>query len=259
MNDSSMTPTSGPSGGSRHNVVTGNAIRVSCEMLLDGMKKADGTYRTYNEMKADGIPTKYLGKWTTPCKECDVETGKGEPFCIYMYGLFLAEVEVDITTGETKVVKMTHVADVGNITNQLVVDGQIYGGLAQGIGLALTEDFEHIKYHSNMIGAGFPFCKDIPDDLEILYVCEPRELGAFGAGGVGELPLTAPHCAVINAIDNACGARIRHLPAYPEKVMQALQSGKKAFDVADALEGGWVSDSVDSVPPNAKGAKKAAN
>jgi aldehyde oxidoreductase len=188
-----------------------------------------------------------------------VETGKGEPFCIYMYGLFLAEVEVDITTGETKVVKMTHVADVGNITNQLVVDGQIYGGLAQGIGLALTEDFEHIKYHSNMIGAGFPFCKDIPDDLEIIYVCEPRELGAFGAGGVGELPLTAPHCAVINAIDNACGARIRHLPAYPEKVMQALKSSKKAFDVADALEGGWVSDSVDSVPPNAKGAKKAAN
>jgi aldehyde oxidoreductase len=259
MNDSSLTPTSGPSGGSRHNVVTGNAIRVSCEMLLDGMKKADGTYRTYDEMVAEGIPTKYLGKWTTPCKECDVETGKGEPFCIYMYGLFLAEVEVDITTGETKVVKMTHVADVGNITNQLVVDGQIYGGLAQGIGLALTEDFEHIKYHSNMIGAGFPFCKDIPDDLEIIYVCEPRELGAFGAGGVGELPLTAPHCAVINAIDNACGARIRHLPAYPEKVMQALKSSKKAFDVADALEGGWVSDSVDSVPPNAKGAKKAAN
>ena len=156
---------------------------------------------------------------------------------------------------------MVHVADVGTITNQLAVDGQLYGGMAQGIGLALTEDFEHIKPHSNMIGAGFPFCNDITDDLEIIYVCEPREHGFRGAGGCGELPLTAPHCSIINAIDNACGARIRHLPAYPEKVLQALQSDKKAFDVADALEGGWVADSVDSVPPTKKAAaaKKAAN
>nr|WP_235606724.1 molybdopterin-dependent aldehyde oxidoreductase [Syntrophotalea acetylenivorans] len=249
MNDSSMTPNSGPSGGSRHNLVTGNAIRVACEMLLEGMKKADGSYRSYDEMQTDGIDTKYLGKWTTPCTDCDVETGAGDPFCVYMYGLFLSEVEVDITTGKTKVIKMTHVADVGTITNQLAVDGQIYGGLAQGIGLALTEDFEHIQKHSNMIGAGFPFCNDITDDLEIIYVCEPREHGAFGAGGVGELPLTAPHCAIINAIDDACGARIRHLPAYPEKVLAALNSKKKAFDVADAIALGYTSDAVDSVPP----------
>jgi len=249
MNDTSLTPNSGPSGGSRHNVVTGNAIRVSCEMLLAAMKKADGTYRTYDEMKKEGLETKYLGTWTTPCTPCDVETGKGEPFCIYMYGLFMAEVEVDVATGKTAVYKFTHVADVGNITNQLVVDGQIYGGLAQGIGLALTEDFEMIKAHSNMIGAGFPFCNDIPDDLEIIYVKKPRPLGAFGAGGVGELPLSAPHCAVINAIDNACGARIRHLPAYPEKVLAALKSPKKAFDVSDALAQGYVCQDVNSAPP----------
>jgi aldehyde oxidoreductase len=249
MNDTSLTPNSGPSGGSRNNVVTGNAIRVSCENLLKAMKKADGTYRTYDEMKKEGIETKVYGSWTTPCTPCDFETGKGEPFCIYMYGLFLAEVEVDITTGKAHCYKMTHVADVGTITNQLVVDGQIYGGLAQGIGLALTEDFEMIKAHSNMIGAGFPYCNDITDDLEIIYVTKPRELGAFGAGGVGELPLTAPHCAVINAIDNACGARIRHLPAYPEKVLAALKSSKKAYDVADALKDGYVCQDVNSAPP----------
>lgn len=249
LNDTSITPNSGPSGGSRNNVVTGNAIRVSCENLLAAMKKADGTYRTYDEMVKEGIETQVYGKWTTPCTPCDVETGKGEPFCIYMYGLFLAEVEVDISTGKAHCYKMTHVADVGTITNQLVVDGQIYGGLAQGIGLALTEDFEFIKAHSNMIGAGFPFCNDITDDLEIIYVTKPRELGAFGAGGVGELPLTAPHCAVINAIDNACGARIRHLPAYPDKILAALNSPKKAFDVADALAQGYVCQDVTSVPP----------
>ena len=244
LNDTSLTPNSGPSGGSRHNVVTGNAIKAACEMLLKAMTKPDGSFRTYDEMVQEKLHTKYLGSWTTPCIPCDVETGKGEPFCIYMYGLFLSEVAVDITTGKVYVNKMTIVADVGNITNQLVVDGQIYGGLAQGIGLALTEDFEHIKKHSTMIGAGFPYCKDITDDLEIIYCCEPRPLGAFGAGGVGELPLTSPHVAIINAIDNACGARIRHLPAYPEKVLAALKSEKKAFDVVDALEGGYVAQGV---------------
>jgi aldehyde oxidoreductase len=256
LNDTSITPNSGPSGGSRNNVVTGNAIRVSCENLLAAMKKADGTYRTHAEMVKEGIETQVYGKWTTPCTPCDVETGKGDPFCIYMYGLFLAEVEVDITTGKAHCYKMTHVADVGTITNQLVVDGQIYGGLAQGIGLALTEDFEMIKAHSNMIGAGFPFCNDITDDLEIIYVTKPRELGAFGAGGVGELPLSAPHCAVINAIDNACGARIRHLPAYPEKILAALKSPKKAFDVSDALAQGYVCQDVNSAPPNKKKVEK---
>jgi aldehyde oxidoreductase len=55
----------------------------------------------------------------------------------------------------------------------------------------------------------------------------PREYGPFGAGGVGELPLTASHVAVINAINNACGVRIRHLPAYPEKVLKGLKALNK--------------------------------
>ena len=75
----------------------------------------------------------------------DPETGQGAPFPVYMYELFMPEVEVDMETGKARVVKFTTVADVGNITTKTVVDGQIYGGLAQGIGLALTEDFEDLK------------------------------------------------------------------------------------------------------------------
>ena len=115
-------------------------------------------------------------------------------------------------------------ADVGKINNQLVVDGQLYGGLAQGIGLALTEDFEDIKKHSTMMGAGFPYAHQIPDDLELHYVETPRAHGPFGAAGVGELPLTSPHAAVINAIYNACGVRITRLPALPEKVLAGLKA-----------------------------------
>jgi aldehyde oxidoreductase len=74
-----------------------------------------------------------------------------------------------------------------------------------------------------MVGAGFPYIKQIPDKFEIIYVQTPRPDGPFGASGVGEMPLTAPHAAVINAIYNACGVRIRELPALPEKVLAGLK------------------------------------
>lgn len=222
MNDTSKTPNSGPAGGSRSQVVTGQATKAACELLMGGMKKSDGTYRTYEEMKAENIPVEYTGAWTAPAKDCD-ENGQGSPFAVYMYGLFMAEVCVEVATGKAKVTKMTAVADIGNINNKLVVDGQMYGGLAQGIGLALTEDYEDIKKHSTMMGAGFPYIKDIPDDMELIYVKAPREHGPFGAAGVGELPLTAPHAAVINGIYNACGARVKRLPATPDKVLAELK------------------------------------
>ncbi|MCG8551702.1 MAG: molybdopterin-dependent oxidoreductase [Desulfobacterales bacterium] len=222
MNDTSKTPNSGPAGGSRSQVVTGQAIKAACELLMGGMKKSDGTYRTYEEMAAENIPVKYTGAWTAPAKDCD-ENGQGSPFAAYMYGLFMTEVCVEIATGKTKVTKITAVADVGKINNKLLVDGQMYGGLAQGVGLALTEDYEDIKKHSTMMGAGFPYIKDIPDEMELIYVEAPREHGPFGAAGVGELPLTAPHAAIINGIYNACGARVKRLPATPDKVLAALK------------------------------------
>ncbi|WP_088186599.1 molybdopterin-dependent aldehyde oxidoreductase [Desulfosporosinus sp. FKA] len=224
MNDMERTPNSGPAGGSRSQVLVGNATRVACEALLQGIKKEDGTFRTYEEMIAENLPVFFQGAWTAPASECNVETGQGNPFAVYMYGAFLSQVEVDITTGKTNVVKMTMVADVGKIANKLVVDGQLYGGLVQGLGLALSEDFEDLKKHSDLIGAGLPFIKDVPDDIELLYVETYRPNGPFGAAGSGELPLTSPHASIINAIYNACGVRVTHLPARPEKVLAGLQA-----------------------------------
>jgi len=222
MGDTSFAPAAGPAGGSRSQVVVGQATKNACDQLVAAMQKPDGTFRTYEEMVADGLELLYHGKWTAPANDCD-ENGQGNPFCCYMYGVFLSLVSVDPSTGKTKVEKMVTVADIGVVNNYLLVDGQIHGGIAQGIGMALTEDYEDIKKHSNMAGAGMPYAKDIPDDMEIIYVETPRPDGPFGASGVGEMPLTAPHAAIINAIYDACGARIRHLPAYPEKVLAALK------------------------------------
>ncbi|NMM61229.1 molybdopterin-dependent oxidoreductase [Clostridium sp. P21] len=227
MNDMEFTPDSGPSGGSRSNVLTGNATRVACENLLAAMKKSDGTYMTYDEMVAAGKELKYDGKWTAPCTAPDPATGQGNPFPTYMYGVLLSEVEVDTTTGKVKVEKLTIAADIGTIVNKLVCDGQIYGGLAQGIGLALSEDFEDLKKHTTLTGCGIPQVKDVPDHIEIIYQETPRPLGPYGASGSGEMPLSAPHASIVNAIYDATGAQITKLPARPEKVLAALEELKK--------------------------------
>ena len=227
MNDTGQVPNSGPSGGSRQQVMTGNAIKNGCEMLLNAMRKKDGTYRTYEEMKAENIPLKYSGKWTASmCTPCDANA-QGAPFPVYMYGVFMAEVTVDTQSGKTQVDKYTVMADVGKINNRLAVDGQIYGGVAQGIGLALSEDFEDLKKHTTLAACGIPYINDIPDAFEIHYFENPREHGPFGAAGVGELPLTSSHVAVVNAIKNATGVRITHLPALPEKVLAGLNAAPK--------------------------------
>jgi aldehyde oxidoreductase len=74
-----------------------------------------------------------------------------------------------------------------------------------------------------MVACGFPYIKDVPDELELGYIETPRAEGPFGAAGCGELPLTAPHASIINGIYNACGVRITHLPARPEKVLAGLR------------------------------------
>lgn len=223
MNDTAVTPNSGPAGGSRSNVVTGNAIRVGAEMLLNALRKPDGTFRTYNEMVAEKIPTRYDGKWTASmCTDCSMETSQGDPFSNYMYELFLPEVEVDTETGKVRVIAFHTVADIGTVINKATCDGQIYGGLAQGIGLALTEDFDDLEKHTTLIGCGLPFIDDIPDNMTIDYFETPRESGPYGSSGVGEGPLSAPHPAILNAIYNACGARITAIPAKPDKVLEAL-------------------------------------
>ena len=222
-NDTGRTPNSGPAGGSRSNVVTGNAIRLASEELLKAMKKEDGTYRTYEEMTAENIPLRYTGKWAaSACTDCDLETSQGNPFSTYMYELFMPEIKVDTETGKVEVVKFTTVADVGTVINKSVVDGQIYGGIAQGIGFALSEDFEDLTKHTTLMGCGLPYIKDIPDEMDITYVETYRKDGPYGASGVGEAPLTAPHPAILNAIYEACGIRIRKIPALPEIVKAEL-------------------------------------
>ena len=221
--DSEKNPPNGPTGAERSQVVVGGAIRTACEALLKAAGKPDGTYMSYEEMKGQGLETSYLGSYSTDGVPCDPVTGLGRPFSVYLYCIHLSLVSVETATGSPKVERMVCVVDIGKIGNKLLTDGQIYGSIAQGIGFALSEQYEDVEKHDNLVGAGFPFIDSVPDDLTILY-CEdnPRNYGAFGAGGTGEGVTSTPHVAILNAIRNACGARVTSLPATPQRILAAM-------------------------------------
>ncbi|MCL2493750.1 MAG: molybdopterin-dependent oxidoreductase [Clostridiales bacterium] len=226
MNDSHKCPNTGIAAASRSHYMAGNAYIDAAEKLVKAMKKPDGTFRTYEEMVKEGIPTYYLGVSDTmdTFEMLDPNTGVGSPTPSNMYGVFIAEVEVDVKTGKTTVLHLACAGDVGVVGNFLSVDGQAYGGISHTIGFALSEDYEDVRKHNNIAACGVPTIKDIPDDMTVLYAENPRPSGPFGSCGCSELYQSGNHMCVINAIHDAVGVRIYDLPATPDKVKAGLEA-----------------------------------
>ncbi len=136
----------------------------------------------------------------------------------------MAEVEVNTETGEVKVLKMTTAVDAGLIINPQAVEGQLEGGMDQGIGFALREEYIHGKTKDWMTFK-FPTIEMMPE-MEIMFQETPRPNGTLGATGIGEMTMISTAPSITNAIYNACGARVTHLPATPDKVKAALAKVK---------------------------------
>jgi len=229
QDDSKFCPNTGESAGSRSHFANGKASILAAENLANAMRKEDGTYRTYDEMIKEDIPTRYEGNWVAAdewdyYKFLDPNTGTGSPTYAYTYALFLAEVEVEAATGKTTVIGMTCVDWVGKVGNIQAVNGQAFGGMSHAIGFALKENYEDVKKHSNMYSAGVPYIKDIPDKLQAIHLDGHDSNGPFGSSGASEAFQSSDHVAVLNAINNACGVRIYELPASPEKVKAGIET-----------------------------------
>lgn len=239
MNDSHRCPDSGVAAASRSHIMNGRAVKAAAELLINAMKKPDGTLRTYDEMVAEGIPTKYVGHVDNMNMGIDPglnpNNGEGDKEGEFMYGVNTALVEVDVNTGKTKVLRYACCVDVGVIGNKLAVDGQAYGGISHSIGFALSEDYQDIKKHRNIVACGIPQARDIPDDIRVEYLETPRgERGAFGSSGCSEVFQSSGHMAVINAINNATGCRIFELPATPDKVKAAWEAKQRGEEIKPA-------------------------
>lgn len=160
----------------------------------------------------------YFDPETTPL---DPKTGQGSPYATYAFATHLAEVEVDIETGKVKVNRVIASHDVGKAIHPKSVIGQIIGGVVMGMGFALMEEYIPGKTTS-FVNYLIPTSKDVPEVIPIL-VEDGEPTGPFGAKGVGEPALIPSAPAILNAIADAVGGRIYHLPASLERVLEAIQ------------------------------------
>jgi aldehyde oxidoreductase len=257
QNDTKLCPDTGMSAASRSHFMDGNATIIAAEKLMKAMRNPDGTYRTYDEMIKESIPTKYEGKYETTATpglcRIDPNTGVGDPTPGYTYALNLAEVEVNTQTGKTRVLRFTVVDEVGKVGNIDAVNGQAYGGISHSIGFALTENYDDVKKNTNIANSGVPYIKDVPDDITVIHLENYDAAGPFGSSGASEAFQASGHMAVLNAINNACGVRIYEMPATKEKVKAGLDiiaKGGKVLPPKKYFLGSDLYDELENIRAN---------
>jgi len=165
-----------------------------------------------------------------PNQMVDSRTGRGNLSATYIFGTQGAEVEVDLETGKVKILRFVAAHDVGKVISKQTVKGQIYGGIAQGLGYALSEEYK--THNGRNLNPNFLDYKifsapdmDFPIHIECIETDDKE--GPFGAKGVGEPGLVPTAPAIANAIYDAIGVRIRDLPITPEKILAALEKRKE--------------------------------
>jgi len=179
------------------------------------------------EMPADprGDVAAGSGTFNPPTVPLDAD-GQGVPYATYGFAAQVAEVEVDLDLGTVKPLHIHAAHDVGRAINPTLTEGQIHGGIAQGIGMALMEEYVSGRT-DNLHDYLIPTAGDVPP-ITTWLVEDPEPLGPYGAKGVGEPALVATAPAILNAVRMATGVRLTQLPATPARVRAALLAAKPA-------------------------------
>jgi CO/xanthine dehydrogenase Mo-binding subunit/aerobic-type carbon monoxide dehydrogenase small subunit (CoxS/CutS family) len=163
------------------------------------------------------------GTFDPPTTTLD-DKGQGTPYATYGFAAQIAEVEVDMELGTVKVRRMVAAHDVGRAINPTQVEGQIHGGIAQGLGMALMEEYVPGR-SENLHDYLIPTIGDVPP-IETILIEDPEPLGPYGAKGIGEPALVPTAPAIFGAIHHATGVRVRVAPATPARLRAAILARK---------------------------------
>ena len=174
---------------------------------------------------ARGLVAVGRGRFNPPTVPLDAD-GQGVPYATYGFAAQFAEVEVDMSLGTVRVLGIHAAHDVGRAINPTQVEGQIHGGIAQGLGLALMEDYIALKT-DNLHDYLIPTAGDMPP-VVVHLIEDPEPLGPNGAKGVGEPALVATAPAILNAIRDATGVRMTEVPVTPDRMLAALRAASGA-------------------------------
>jgi CO/xanthine dehydrogenase Mo-binding subunit/aerobic-type carbon monoxide dehydrogenase small subunit (CoxS/CutS family) len=256
--DTALTPPTGPTTASRQTFMTGNAVLMACRTLKEELfaraAEALDTDPTHIRIEDDSfvettsgrtlkiselgerfaIEWRYEAPPSAPLLE-DEPSYYGQPdfesrpthWC-YSYSTHVAMVEVDEKIGEVRVLKVIAAHDLGKVINRGAVERQIHGGVVQGLGYALSEQFlveQGINVTDTLRKCGVPTADQTSEIIPIL-VEVPHPQGPLGAKGIAETPSLATAPAILNAIYDAVGARITSLPATRERVLEAIEKAR---------------------------------
>ncbi|MGF7161185.1 CO/xanthine dehydrogenase Mo-binding subunit/aerobic-type carbon monoxide dehydrogenase small subunit (CoxS/CutS family) [Rhodoligotrophos appendicifer] len=247
IGDTDRTLDAGKTSASRQTFVSGNATRLAAEDLrrkilglanagpearltLQGRELSvlDGEASRRIDLAslvadASGIVLEGFGAYDPPTSPLDAD-GQGVPYATYGFAAQMAEVEVDTALATVKVLRIVAAHDVGRAINPTLVEGQIHGGIAQGLGLALMEEYipgRTENLHDYLI----PTVGDMPA-IKTILVEDADPEGPYGAKGVGEPALVATAPAILGAIRHATGVRMTRVPVLPHRLWEALQQGE---------------------------------
>lgn len=243
------SPDAGGTGASRQSTLTGNALVQACENLKTLLRSVASEHldshpddiefkgeqvlangklialsHLFEEARAMGLSLTVAGSFRAPETTALSEDGKGFPINQFGYAAHIVDLEIDTITGEVSVLKVDAFHDAGRILSPIGAAGQVEGATVMGMGFALFEDY--MLAEGKPVNVGFtnyliPSLADTPD-INVHFLSYPSPLGKLGVKGLAEAPTTTIAPAITNAIFNATGARIKHLPATPIRVLAAL-------------------------------------
>ncbi len=237
--DTGLTPDCGKTSASRQTYVTGKAAELAglalrAEVLRrtnmgedaaicfeDGAVVIRRGAQSERLDLGDGI---WVEETYDPPTTALDENGQGTPYAVYGYGAQLVKLEVDLALGKVRVDHIVAAHDVGRAINPVLATGQIEGGIAQGLGLALMEEYVPGRTE-NLHDYLIPTSGDMPR-IDSILIEKPDPVGPFGAKGLGEHVLIPTAPAILNAIRHATGARVTRLPALPHRVLAAMKAAR---------------------------------
>ncbi|MFH2072831.1 MAG: molybdopterin cofactor-binding domain-containing protein, partial [Actinomycetota bacterium] len=195
------------------------------DFVIGGIQMPDGTFRG-GPIVASG---KFMPEFTSALSDPETSQG-GHPNVHYTVGAAGVIIEVDRDTGKIHVKKAALAVDVGKAINPVLIEGQITGGLLQGLATVLYEDMR-FDTGGRLLNPTFtdykiPTSKDVPDEIIPIIIETPQPDGPFGARGVGEHTMIAAAPVIGDAVADAVGVRLKDMPITAERVAMALVSGR---------------------------------
>jgi CO/xanthine dehydrogenase Mo-binding subunit len=244
MGDTDLTADAGKTSGSRQTYISGKAAQCagedlraqvlrmtnaseagSIELAAGRVLVRDG--EAAHEVDLQALPINERGdvltgegRFDPPTTPLD-EAGQGKPYGTFGFGAQIALVEVDMELGRVTVPGIAAAHDVGRAINPAQLEGQIHGGVAQGLGYALMEEYVPGRTE-NLHDYLVPTSGDLPP-IEVILIEDPEPTGPYGAKGIGEHSLIPTAPAILGGIEHAAGVRISELPATPGRVHRALR------------------------------------